>query len=278
MKLGADLHCHTKFSDGSMAMDELIGFAKRSGLEAIAITDHDTLVGAIMAKGLSERRGIQVIPGVELSAFDGQRGKKVHILAYQFTSPEVLEPLCHKMMQERKKASLIMLQKVMRIYPITPDMVAKRAQGGTNIYRQHIMHALIDAGYADQFYGDVYERLFSPETGDAYYGIEYPDVRDVVETVHNAGGIAVLAHPAKYESNELMEELTENYHLDGVEAFYPGNRLNESVNLSAYAKQHGILSLGGTDFHGMYGRKTVHPGSNVTPPECFKDFLNYKKR
>ena len=67
-----------------------------------------------------------------------------------------------------------MLQKVMRQYPITPDMVSRRAQGSTNIYKQHIMHALLDAGYTNEIFGDLFRSLFHPREGSAYAPVEYP--------------------------------------------------------------------------------------------------------
>lgn len=276
--MSADLHCHTKMSDGSLGIDEIIGLAKRAGLETIAITDHDTFAGATRGKIIGERVGVQVLSGIELSAYDTQRKRKVHILGYLCESPDRLEGLCRKIAQERKKAALIMLQKVMRIFPITPEMVAKRAQGSTNVYKQHIMHALIDGGYTDSFYGDVYKRLFDPQTGEAYYGVEYPDARFVVEQIRQAGGIAVLAHPGIYNSYDLMEELADEQMLDGVEAYHPRNNLNDAVGLSAFAKKHKILATGGTDFHGMYASKNQPIGTCTTPPACLKELLSYKKR
>lgn len=70
------------------------------------------------------------------------------------------------------------------------------------------MHALMDAGYADSIYGELYQKLFSPETGSALVEPEYPDVKEVLELIHSAGGIAVLAHPVPYRNEELLEELT----------------------------------------------------------------------
>ncbi len=275
--MSADLHCHTKLSDGSLSVEEILGLAKRAGIETVAITDHDTLAGALKGKVIGERMGIKVIPGVELSSYDMVRKRKVHILAYLCREPARLEGICKKIAQERKKAALIMMQKVMRIYPITTDMVARRAQGSTNVYKQHMMHALMDAGYTDELYGDVYKRLFDPEFGEAYHAVEYPDVRMVLDLVHQAGGIAVLAHPGVYDSYDLMEELAAEKLLDGIEAYYPRSRANDAVGLSAFAKKENLLTTGGTDFHGMYGFRPLPLGSSTTPPVCLKELLNFKR-
>ena len=94
--LKADLHCHTKLSDGSLGIEELIQLAIKSKLDAIAITDHDCLAGTVRAKLIGERQGIKVIPGVEITATDTETGRPAHILAYKCDFPDRLEGLCHK--------------------------------------------------------------------------------------------------------------------------------------------------------------------------------------
>ena len=274
----ADLHCHTKTSDGSLGTDELIGLAKRAGLEAIAITDHDTFAGVTKAKIAGDRAGVRVIPGIEVSAWDYSRKRKVHVLGYLCDEPEVLGEICRVTAKGRQKAALLMLQKVIRIYPITPEMVAKRAQGSTNIYKQHIMHALVEGGFCAEVYGDLYRKLFDPENGIAFFPVEYPDVRDVVEKIRAAGGVVVLAHPYEYDSIDLMEELTEEHLLDGIEAYHSRNQLDDSMRLSAYAHDHQLLMTGGSDFHGMYSSRPIRLGSCTTPEQCLKELLAFKRQ
>ncbi len=275
--MAADLHCHTRMSDGSMGIDELVGMAKRAGIDTISVTDHDTFAGATRAKIIGDRVGVRVILGIEISAFDRLRGRKVHILGYLCDNPSRLEGLCHKTIQNRKRAALIMVQKVMRLYPITPEMVARRAQGSTNVYRQHIMHALMDGGFTNELYGEVYQHLFNPQSGKAYYPIEYPDVRDAIRQIRDAGGIAVLAHPAVYDSYELMEELAAENLLDGVEAFHSRNKPNDAVVLEAFARKNNLLVTGGTDFHGMYAPMPLALGQCTTPDEWVEKLLSFKK-
>ncbi len=276
--MAADLHCHTKISDGAVSIEELVMLAKGRGVTTLAVTDHDTLAGATRAKILGERQGVEVIVGIELSAMDDARGRKVHVLGYLPDSPDRLEILCRRTAEQRKRAALIMMQKVMRRYPITLDMVMRRAQGSTNIYKQHIMHALMDGGYADSFYGDVYEELFAYQKGIAYVEIAYPEVRECINLIRSAGGIAVLAHPAVYDSYELMEELVHEKMLDGVEVWHPRNNDNDAVVLTAFAQKNGLLCTGGTDFHGSYGPKAMPLGSITTPDEYVKEFRQFKER
>lgn len=116
----------------------------------------------------------------------------------------------------------------------------KCATGSTNIYKQHIMHALMDAGYADSIYGELYDKLFAPGTGAALIEAEYPDTREVLELIHSAGGIAVLAHPMVYHSEELLEELADNG-LDGVEVWHPNHSQDETEQLRTFAEEKGLL-------------------------------------
>ena len=103
--MSCDLHCHTKLSDGSVGIEELISLAKRRGLKAIAITDHDTFAGAIRGVNIGKRLGITVIPGAELSAIDPATGRKVHIVCYNCEVAARLEGVCHRTLESRKKAA-----------------------------------------------------------------------------------------------------------------------------------------------------------------------------
>lgn len=274
--LAIDLHCHTKISDGSLGIEELLGIAKRRGLAALAVTDHDSVAGATRAVVLGKRMGVRVIHGVEFSAMDEQRGGHAHLLCYQCDHPDRLEGLCRRNGEVNRAAVLEAVRRVMRYYPITPDLVAKCASGSTNIYMQHIMHALMDAGYADSIYGEVYEKLFGVN-GCAKVERTFPDVREVLKAVHEAGGVAVLAHPYSYHNEELLEELIE-LGLDGVEVWHPAHTPEQTEQLLALTKERGLVATGGSDFHGMYAR-TVRPlGSTPVPDEQANALLAYKEK
>ena len=107
--LSGDLHCHTRLSDGTLGIEDIINFAKKKGLETIAITDHDCLAGTVRGKIIGARHGVQVIPGVELSATDEKNDRNVHILCYLPDSPDMLEGLCKRNSLARKKASHFMM-------------------------------------------------------------------------------------------------------------------------------------------------------------------------
>ena len=274
--MAADLHCHTKMSDGSVAIDELVLLAKKRGLSTIAVTDHDTFAGCTRAKIFGDRHDIEVIQGIEISAYDNDRGNKVHILGYCCESPDRLLGLCRRTGDNRRRAANIMLQKVMCIYPIPADMVLRRAQGSTNVFKQHIMHALIDAGYTQEIFGSVFQKLFNPRCGLAYCPVDYPDVHDVIAQVHGAGGLAVMAHPGEYNGGELLCQLAEHGEIDGVEVWHPAHREEDIPDYIALAQKYHLVMTGGTDFHGMYTSRP-HPVGSFTTPDDQLDALKRRK-
>lgn len=276
--LSCDLHCHTKLSDGSVGIEELVALAKRRNLKAIAITDHDTFAGAVRGVNIGKRLGVTVIPGAELSATDPATGRKVHVLCYNCEAPARLEGLCHRTLENRKRTSTESLRKVMRYYPIIPELVVRCATGSAAVYKQHIMHALMEAGYADGLFGDTFIRLFGREKGVAVAQTEYPDVREVIDLIHSAGGIAVLAHPYVYDSIDLMHALVEEGRLDGIEVIHPRQNDEQRATLQTFAEQHGLLVTGGSDFHGMYSKGARALGSTSVDDTLAEALMNYKRR
>lgn len=273
--MSIDLHCHTKISDGSLGVEELLSLAKRRGITGLAITDHDAIVGATRAMIIGKRVGIDIVHGVELSAFDYARARKVHILGYMCDYPDRLEGMCRKTSAARRAAATEMVRKVLRYYPIIPDSIARCASGSNAIYKQHIMHALMDAGYSLTIFGDVYDKLFSSKGGCAYTPIEYPDVHEIVDLIHSAGGLVVLAHPYAYDSLDLMEELAAADKLDGIEVWRNRHTPEQITQLSDFAAQHNLCMTGGSDFHGMYS-PTARPLGTQAPEDTIQKLRAYK--
>ena len=274
----ADLHCHTKLSDGTLGIDDLVVLAKKSNIDTIAITDHDSLAGTVRGKLIGERYGVRVIPGVELTATDKKRGSKAHILCYLPEKPDRLEGLCRRNSLIRKKASQFMLIKVAQKFPISPEFVLKCASGSTNIYKQHIMQALMEAGYTTTIFGELFNRLFKKDSEESVlFEVEYPSPEETIEAIHEAGGIAVLAHPGFYNNFELLEELIP-CGLDGVEVWHPENTPEQQAKLLAIAKKHKLLTTGGSDFHGAYNAYPLKLGDWSTPDECVDALLNYQAK
>ena len=274
--MSADLHCHTKLSDSSMGIDDLLVLAQKRGVTTIAITDRDCQAAAVRGKIIGERRGITVIPGVEISAYDSKRDKCVEILGYLCDSPDRLEGLCHRNVVQRKKASQLMTLKIARKYPITPELVLKCATGSTAVFEQHVMHALLECGLTDRIYGDLYNELFSPESAEnVLVKVKYPEASEVIDAIHEAGGIAVFAHPSTLDCIDIIEELIPAG-LDGVEVWHPAVSEEIQTKLLALAKKNSLLTIGGSDFKGMYSNPAISVGEYSTPEAALKALLSYK--
>lgn len=262
-----DLHCHTTLSDGSLGIEDIIVQAKKTGIDFISITDHDTMSSINRAKVLGERYGVQTIPGVELSAWDKKRNRKVHILCYAPQKPDRLEGLCIKSCDIRRKCAAEMVENVMKLYPITAESVMKHATGSKSIFKQHIMHALIEYGYTTHFYGRLNHKLFNHENGTCIVEREYPDVNFVLDLIHSAKGVAVMAHPMMYDSAELLEELAQNGKIDGVEVYHYSASEEQQAKLLETAEKYDLIVTGGSDFHGLYNERPTHLGNYYTSKE-----------
>ena len=276
--MAADLHIHTKLSDGSVGIEDIIVIAQKSGIDTIAITDHDCLAGTVRGQVIGKRYGVNVIPSVELSAFDFEAGKKVHILSYLADSPNRLEAICKKTSVARKRAGQIMMLKVAGRFPITSDFIISHASGSTNLYRQHIMHALMDAGYTDKIFGDLFHALFDEESEtNVLAPTKYPSVEEAIEEIHGAGGIAILAHPAKFDNFDEIDKYVE-FGIDGIEVWHPTADEETVARLTAICKKKKLLLTGGSDFHGIYGEETVTLGACSTPQDHLDKLMGYKAK
>ncbi len=276
--MAADLHCHTRLSDGSVGIEDIILIAQKSGIDTIAITDHDCIAGTVRGQVIGKRYGVNVITAVEISGFDFEAGKKVHILSYLADAPDRLEAICRKTSVARKRAGQIMMLKVAARFPITSEFIISHASGSTNLYRQHIMHALMDAGYTDKLFGDLFHTLFDEDSeSNVLAPTKYPDVETVIKEIHGAGGIAVLAHPGKFNNFEELDKYLD-LGLDGIEVWSPFNDDEQTQQLTDYCKKHKLLMTGGSNFHGTYGEKTVTIGSYTTPKEHLDKLMGYKAK
>ena len=263
-----DLHCHTTLSDGSLGIEEIIVQAKRTDIDVLSITDHDTLSSCNRAAVLGERYGVKIIPGVELSAWDETRNCKVHILCYAPQKPDRLEGLCLKSCEIRKSCSKDMIEKVKELYPITTESVTKYAKSSKSIYKQHIMRALVNYGYAVDLYGELSDKLFTKNgEGSILVTRRYPSVDFVLDLIHSARGVAVLAHPCMFNNIELCEELAEKKKLDGIEVYHYSADEKAQEKLLKIAEKYNLIVTGGSDFHGLYNAVPTHIGSKTTDKE-----------
>lgn len=267
-----DLHCHSKLSDGSTGLDDIVFYAKRAGLDALAITDHDTMSGVPRAEILGRRYGLTVIPGVEISTFDPNTGRRVHILCYLPHKSDALAGLLERTLEERRRSGERMIENVSHYYPVTREHVLRYSAASNSIYKVHIMQALLDLGYDTAIYGPLYQQLFSDHGGSCIEKTAYPQLEEVLQAVRQARGVAVFAHPSVYQSMELVRQLAPSGLIDGIEVYHPRNRPEDQQELLELCRQHNLIVTGGTDFHGSYASRKANPLGT-----CVTDAANLKK-
>ncbi len=271
-----DLHCHSRLSDGSMEIEDIVFWASAIGLSGIAVTDHDTMDGVERAEKAA-KKGFEIIPGIELSCYDEKRRRKVHILCYYPIMTDELRSICDEMNLRRKTASEEMLQRVQKLYPISEQHVARIGGTSTVIYKPHIMQALMDMGYTSSIYGELYKILFDPQVGSCSCRPRYTDVYAALAAAHRAGAVVCLAHPGVYRSFELLEELCGKCLLDGVEYRYPRQKEGEAEILDRLINQFGLIPTAGTDFHGFYTPRTNPIGTCVASKTVIDRIKELKK-
>lgn len=277
----ADLHCHTTISDGSLGISDIIKQADRDDVRYLAITDHDSLASLSRSAVLGKRYNVTVIPAAEFSAFDSERGRKVHILCYMPEKPDRLEGLCLRTSEGRMKLGKSIAMRVLEKYPITLESILRYSAGSKAIYKCHIMHALMDYGYTTDLYGSVYDEIFDAKDGLCASQVRqeadfYPDVRFVTTLIKASGGISVMAHPKVYDSMDLLEELAREGAIDGAEVWHSSADEKFRGEVTELADRYGLITTGGSDFHGFYNHYAIQIGSNPTPEEELEKILNHK--
>ena len=268
---GIDLHAHTLYSDGTFTPAETMTLAAERGLDAVAITDHDTTRGLPEAAEAARASGIELVPGVEFSTvFEGHG---VHILCYYMDAqhPAFAEELS-RLQDDRFRRGERMVEKLQDLgYPVTFDRVREIAEGG-NIVRPHVAQALVEAGVVPTV-KDAFTDEFIGSGGRAYVEKHALHPVDALRLIHAAGGVCVLAHPGTWRETKpvperLLEELAAAG-LDGIEAGHPEHTPDVEARYIEVAEQLGLFWTGSSDCHGSR-YDPIRLGMRTTPPEQFE--------
>ncbi len=248
-----DLHLHTTASDGVLSPAEIVRYAKAKGLQAIAITDHDTIEGC--EEGLLEgnRIGFEVIPGIEISA-EYSPGS-MHILGFHL---DIHHPLLNERLEYLQKARAErnpkMVAKLNQLgINITYEEVLK-ASGGGQVGRPHFANVLLEKKVVRSFQ-EAFDRFL--RKGAAAYVDKFRFTsKEALHFIREARGVAVLAHPNTLgvsRSSELEKVIAQlvDEGLQGIEVYYPEHSSAEVAQYKALADRYKLLSTGGTDYHGI---------------------------
>ena len=252
--LKADLHTHSTLSDGSESIRQIVIMAKEKGLDAVAITDHDTIshFGQIPTDA-----GIVVVAGVEISAAHKDTNTRAHVLGYRIKEPEKIAALTQPMLEARNRNSEKQVKILMQNgYCIDMEKLPKA--GGKYLYKQHIMDWLVMTGQTPDLFGAFFQKTFK-HGGICDFDFEYADVFQAVRTIKEAGGLAVLAHPGQQQNFWLVPKLKEAG-LDGLELHHFSHSEEDRETIRGLAGEYGLFLTGGSDFHGRYARYSFGVG------------------
>jgi len=257
-----DLHVHSTASDGTWTPQEVIAQATRAGLEVLALTDHDTIDGFLIARDAARDQGIRLIPAVEFNT--DVTDKEIDILGYFWDMPrdEDLTRILHHRQQDRIRRAREMVQRLNDLgIMVTYDRVRAIAQGV--VARPHVAQAMIEQGYV-QSQKEAYERYLN--LGAPAYVYRDPlHPAEAISWIRRAGGIPVVAHPGLIGDDGVLDALVQAG-LMGLEAYYPEHSAEESARYVGFAAQHGLLTTAGSDCHGP-GRKKYYPLGSVFLPD-----------
>ena len=242
----ADLHTHSFCSDGLRTPTQAVEEARRAGIQALSLTDHDTVGGIVEALGAGEQLELEIVPGAELSAHIKDR--EVHILAYclEWKAPE-LSVYLDLLGQQRYDRGIAIVERLNNLgVELTLDDVLREASGGL-VGRPHIAAAMVNRGVVA-----TKDEAFSHYLGDrspAFAPKPYIAAADVIELIHRVNGVAVLAHPGTSLSEVVISQLVD-CGLDGVEVFHPAHQAPQIEYYTKLAGRYGLLQSGGSDSHG----------------------------
>ncbi|MBK9372611.1 MAG: PHP domain-containing protein [Holophagales bacterium] len=242
---GADLHFHSTFSDGVESPSRLVQRAVGAGLSVAVLTDHDAVHGVPEFVGAASGTGLVAAGGAELSVDDG--GEDVHLLGL-FLDPDepALVARLASFREVRDRRGEAMVARLAQLGVIL-DLPALRAEVGAGAFgRPHVARALVAKGVVKSF-GEAFDR-FLGDGAPAFVPKAKWGLGEAIETVHRAGGLAVLAHPVWYRDPAGLLRRGAGLGLDGVEVYHPDNDGREE-EFASEAEALGLLQTAGSDFH-----------------------------
>lgn len=274
----ADLHVHTNYSDGTWEVEDVLKLAKEKGIKAIAITDHDTINQYMKAKQIGESLGIEVIRGVEMSCYDFDVNKKIHIVGLWLNdeAPHV-ESLCNKTLQCRDKYHRELINSLKETgYEISYED-AKKYSPYNIVFKMNIFQALREK-YPNEMTPQKYRELFASETSlETDLKMGYIDIKEGIQAIRKDGGIAIIAHPCEYKNYDEIEKYV-GYGLQGIEIDHPGMKEEDYPKTKEFSLKYHLFESGGSDFHDERITKMGNNGLTKSQFEALKkEAMTFKR-
>jgi predicted metal-dependent phosphoesterase TrpH len=279
-----DLQSHSTHSDGALAAAEVVQRAADAQVELLALSDHDTVSGVSEALAAGEQLGVKVVPAVEISAVDegAPVPRELHILGYNIDhTGQVLTARLEEFLGDRERRTLRMADALGECgFELDRTAIDARIAEGKPIGRPHLAQAVLDAPantdrLAQEEIDDVGSliRGYLIEGKPAFRLRETPTVAEAIDAIHEAGGVAIWAHPFWDVSDpaEVLESIDRFVALgiDGVEAFYLSHDREQTELVAGRCQELGLLSTGSADFHGpendLFSRFMAFETYGLTP-------------
>jgi predicted metal-dependent phosphoesterase TrpH len=273
MPAKGDFHNHSTASDGRKTPTELVDLAYRNGVRIFALTDHDSTEGLAEARAAASKYSdFTLIPGVELST--DIEGSEVHVLGYlpEPENPE-LQAALKRFRDGRFERGRLMVEKLKGLgKPVSWERV-KEIAGEASIGRPHVALAMVEAGYVANT-NEAFD-LYIGRNGPAYVEREKMTPVEAVQTLRRFGASPVLAHPTYVTDAEAVLRELIPAGLAGMEVYYKAYDLATVQQLLAMARRHGILPLGGSDYHALERPDEREPGmvDNPIPDGAIREFV-----
>jgi 3',5'-nucleoside bisphosphate phosphatase len=268
-----DLHTHSLVSDGTDAPAELVHKAQVAGLDVVALTDHDTFDGLDEAAAAGERLGVRLVRGMELSC--SRQGNSVHVLAYGAdpASPDLSAEMARVRDGRLGRLGGVLAKLAALGVPVSESEVMAQVGSSPSVGRPHVADALIKAGHVRDRQ-EAFDR-FLADGGPAHVPRYTIEVERGIDLVHQAGGLAVIAHPWGRGREHLLpqgvlETLAYAHQLDGIEVDHQDHDGDVRRRLRIVADRLGLLATGSSDYHGS-GKLDHDLGCNTTDPEVFAE-------
>ncbi|NLI60843.1 MAG: PHP domain-containing protein [Clostridiales bacterium] len=244
----ADLHNHTTASDGLYTPKQLVYHAHTKGLAAIGVTDHDTTYGLNEAEIAGKEYNIEIIPGIEINT--QENNMEVHVLGYFIDYHlDWFQEALSRIRTARYDRARKIVDKLVNIYGMDLDFesVKEKAGGRDNVGRPHIARAMIDKGIVKDI-PDAFEKYLG-ENCKAYVKRYKITVREGINLINKAGGVAVLAHPGLIGEDSIVERLV-SYGFAGIEAYHSKHTTKQSRKYAKLSADKELIITGGSDCHG----------------------------
>jgi 3',5'-nucleoside bisphosphate phosphatase len=240
-----ELQSHSTVSDGQLLPAQVVEEAAKAGVTTLALSDHDAIAGVAEAAGAAERLGIELVPAIEMSCVH-EYAEDLHVCGYWIDLGKIA-PACERAQHERVTRAGEIVEKLREHgFDLHLEDAVREAGDALSIGRPHIARA---AGATGDL-GPFFEEYLVPGA-KAFVPRRWPTAEQAIELIHEAGGVAVVAHPywdidARHEVDDLIRSLNP----DGVEAFYPTHSKEQTGHLLELCSELDLIPTASSDYHG----------------------------